>query len=173
MSPAPSERGYDTQLATYVFDLIAKFAGYGFNKAHAAAYAMIAYQTAYLKANYPVEFLAASMTLDINNTDKLGQFRQELVRLGETLLPPDVNHSEAVFAVERITDEDGQGASRRPLCLGRDPQCRHPGDGGAGRRAQGERPVQGSGRFRQPGRSAVVNKRQLENMAMAGAFDGL
>ena len=64
-----------------IFDQVAKFAGYGFNKCHAAAYALVAYQTAYLKANYPVEFFAASMTLDLGNTDKLGNFRRELERL--------------------------------------------------------------------------------------------
>ena len=68
--------------AEYIFELVAKFAGYGFNKSHAAAYALIAYQTAYLKANYPVEFLAASMTLDMGNTDKLNGFAQEARRLG-------------------------------------------------------------------------------------------
>ena len=76
---------------------MAKFAGYGFNKPHAAAYALITYQTAYLKANYPVEFLAASMTLDLGNTDKLHHFRQELDRLGIRLLPPDINRSEPAF----------------------------------------------------------------------------
>ena len=64
---------------------------HGFNKPHAAAYALITYQTAYLKANYPVEFLAASMTLDLGNTDKLNVFRQELKRLGIRLLPPDID----------------------------------------------------------------------------------
>ncbi|MDP6173362.1 MAG: DNA polymerase III subunit alpha, partial [Rhodospirillales bacterium] len=71
-------RGVVEQKASDIFDQVAKFAGYGFNKSHAAAYAVIAYQTAYLKANYPVEFLAASMTLDMSNTDKLGTFHLEL-----------------------------------------------------------------------------------------------
>src|SRR5499427_2408756 len=73
-------RGVDARLADHIFDQMAKFAGYGFNKSHAAAYALLAYQTAYLKANYPVEFLAALMTLDLGNTDKLNVFRQELDR---------------------------------------------------------------------------------------------
>ena len=63
--------GVDHGRAEYIFELVAKFAGYGFNKSHAAAYALIAYQTAYLKANHPIEFLAASMTLDMGNADKL------------------------------------------------------------------------------------------------------
>src|ERR1700720_465139 len=93
-------RGVDARLADQIFDQMAKFAGYGFNKSHAAAYALVAYQTAYLKANYPVEFLAALMTLDLGNTDKLNVFRQELDRLDIRLLPPDINRSQVTFAVE-------------------------------------------------------------------------
>ncbi len=70
---------------------MAKFAGYGFNKSHAAAYALLAYQTAYLKANHPVEFLAASMTYDMGNTDKLYVFVQEAQRSNIKMLPPSVN----------------------------------------------------------------------------------
>ncbi len=95
-----TERGVDPDQAQRIFDQMAKFAGYGFNKSHAAAYALIAYQTGYLKANYPVEFLAASMTLDLGNTDKLNVFQQELQRLDIPLLPPDVNASNAEFVVE-------------------------------------------------------------------------
>src|SRR5205814_6837920 len=94
-------RGVERARAELIFDQMAKFAGYGFNKPHAAAYALVTYQTAYLKANYPVEFLAALMTLDLGNTDKLNVFRQELHRLGVRLLPPDVNRSEVTFAVEQ------------------------------------------------------------------------
>jgi DNA polymerase-3 subunit alpha len=94
------ERGVERADAVTIFDLVAKFASYGFNKSHAAAYALVAYQTAYLKANYPVEFLAASMTLDMNNTDKLGEFRLEARRLGIEVVPPDVNRSGIHFEVE-------------------------------------------------------------------------
>ena len=76
-----------------IFDACAKFAEYGFNKSHAAPYALLTYQTAYLKANYPVEFLAASMTLDMGNTDKLSEFRAEAERLGIKVVPPSVNRS--------------------------------------------------------------------------------
>ncbi|RUW67839.1 DNA polymerase III subunit alpha, partial [Mesorhizobium sp. M2A.F.Ca.ET.067.02.1.1] len=76
------ERGVSKPQADFIFDLLAKFADYGFNKSHAAAYAVVSYQTAYLKAHYPVEFLAASMTLDMSNTDKLADFRQDAMRLG-------------------------------------------------------------------------------------------
>jgi DNA polymerase III alpha subunit len=99
-------RGVVPGKAEQIFDQMAKFAGYGFNKSHAAAYGLVAYQTAYLKANYPVEFLAASMTLDLGNTDKLNHFRQELSRLGIALLPPDINRSDVAFSVE--TDPPSQ-----------------------------------------------------------------
>ena len=79
--------------AGMIFDQIDKFAGYGFNKSHAAAYALIAYQTAYLKANYPVEFFTAAMNFEMGDTDKLNVFRQELVRHRIQLLPPDINFS--------------------------------------------------------------------------------
>nr|WP_316653601.1 DNA polymerase III subunit alpha [uncultured Gellertiella sp.] len=79
--------------ANNIFDLLAKFANYGFNKSHAAAYAIVSYQTAYLKAHYPVEFLAASMTLDMSNTDKINDFRQDAKRLGITVIPPSVQTS--------------------------------------------------------------------------------
>src|SRR3546814_4182732 len=95
-------RGVPEDQAAAIFDQVEKFAGYGFNKSHAAAYALVAYQTAYLKANYPVEFMAASMTLDLGNTDKLNVFRQELDRLGVRLMIPDINRSDAVFSVERL-----------------------------------------------------------------------
>ncbi|WP_205649952.1 DNA polymerase III subunit alpha [Afifella aestuarii] len=86
--------------AAMVFDLVAKFASYGFNKSHAAAYALVAYQTAYLKANHPAEFLAASMTLDMGNTDKLNEFRLEAKRLDIQVLPPDINRPRTFFDVE-------------------------------------------------------------------------
>src|SRR5271156_4498105 len=94
------ERGVPKGVAEQIFEQAAKFAGYGFNKGHAAAYAQVAYQTAYLKANYPVEFLAASMTLDIGNTDRLNIFRQEAQRLSIRIAPPDINRSESYFACD-------------------------------------------------------------------------
>ena len=83
-----------------IFEQVAKFASYGFPKAHATAYALLAYQTAYLKANHPVEFFAAAMTMDRANQDKLSLYRQEIARCGIRLLPPDVNHGDANFTVE-------------------------------------------------------------------------
>ena len=100
-------QGVSSEKAASIFETISAFAGYGFNKSHAAAYALIAYQTAFLKANFPVEFMAASMTFDMGNTDKLAIFRQELKNLDIEVLPPDINKSGPEFRVERI---EGSGS---------------------------------------------------------------
>ncbi len=92
-------KGISEDLANSIFDTMAKFAGYGFNKSHAAAYAVIGYHTGYLKRHFPVEFLAASMSLDVHNTDKLAAFLQEARRLGIEVRPPDINESAADFDV--------------------------------------------------------------------------
>ena len=162
-------KGVARDRAAYIFELVEKFAGYGFNKSHAAAYALVAYQTAYLKANQPVEFLAASMTLDLGNTDKLNVFRQELSRLRIPLLQPDVNRSGVEFSVER----NGVDASAIRYALA---AVRNVGAAAmATIVAERER----NGRFRglfefasrlDPG---AVNKRMLENLVKAGAFDSL
>ncbi|KQT48846.1 DNA polymerase III subunit alpha [Aureimonas sp. Leaf454] len=94
------KNGLTKPQSNMIFDLLAKFADYGFNKSHAAAYALVAYQTAYLKANYPAEFLAASMTLDTGNTDKLNDFRMDAARLGIEVVPPSVRSSHKPFEVE-------------------------------------------------------------------------
>lgn len=95
----------DKNKASSIFDLVAKFAGYGFNKSHAAAYAIISYRTGYLKANFPVEFIAASMNLEINDTDKINMFRQEAVSQGIEVLLPDINKSGAWFKPEDKNQE--------------------------------------------------------------------
>ena len=87
------ERGIKDNEAQNIFDLLARFADYGFNKSHAAAYALISFQTAYLKTHHPLEFFAASMTLDINNTDKLYILQQELSRMKIKIYPNDINPS--------------------------------------------------------------------------------
>ncbi len=165
-------RGVPERKATRIFDLVNKFAGYGFNKSHAAAYALVAYQTAYLKANYPVEFLAASMTLDIHNTDKLNTFCQELHRLGIDLLAPDINRSEAGFSVERAGNDDAAPRAVR-FALAAIKNV-----GGAAmasvieeRRRAG--PFAGLADFANRVDARAVNRRQLENLARAGAFDSL
>jgi DNA polymerase-3 subunit alpha len=97
-------KGMDEDVAEQIFEQAEKFAGYGFNKAHAAAYAQVAYQTAWLKANYPVEFFCASMTLDISSPDRLSMFRQEAERLGIAVAPPDINLSGALFSAGKKPD---------------------------------------------------------------------
>jgi DNA polymerase-3 subunit alpha len=96
---AIEKSGLEKQRANVIFDILAKFADYGFNKSHAAAYALVAYQTAYLKAHYPAEFLAASMTLDMGNTDKLAEFKREAQRLEIDVVLPSVNSSQVSFDV--------------------------------------------------------------------------
>ncbi len=93
------ERGVEEKLATHIFDLMEKFAGYGFNKSHSAAYALVAYQTAWLKAHYPAAFMAAVMTADMDNTDKLVVLKDDCNALGLRLEPPDVNRSAHAFTV--------------------------------------------------------------------------
>jgi DNA polymerase-3 subunit alpha len=157
-SQIPEER------ASYIFDQIDKFAGYGFNKSHAAAYALIAYWTAWLKANYPVQFMAASMTLDMQNTDKLAVFKQELDRMGISLLPPDINMSEVDFKVEgnairyalAALKGVGEGAMQAVV---------------ATRRAGG--PFKDLYEVSTRVDAGVMNKRQFEQLAASGAFDNL
>lgn len=150
--------------AGFIFDQIAKFAGYGFNKSHAAAYALIAYWTAWLKANHRVEFLAASMTYDKGNTDKLALFKQDIDRADIRLLPPDINFSQADFSVEG-------GAVRYALSALK-------GVGGqAMQTLVDER--QNGGNFKSVADFSeridpkTMNRRQLEQLAAAGAFDSL
>ena len=105
-----AERDVDEKTATEVFDLMAKFAGYGFNKSHAAAYSIVAYQTAWLKAHYPAEFMAAAMTNEMGDTKKLAVVLEEARHLGLELLPPDINKSTARFSVEKGKIRFGLGA---------------------------------------------------------------
>ncbi len=108
-------KGVKRDEAVYIFELVDKFAGYGFNKSHAAAYALVSYHTAYLKANYREEFLAASMTLDMANTDKLAAFASEARKAGITVLPPCVNSSFVNFgAIPFIVPGDSPAGSRPP-----------------------------------------------------------
>ncbi len=166
------ERGVDKAQAARIFEQVDKFAGYGFNKSHAAAYALVAYQTAYLKANYPVEFLAASMTLDLGNTDKLNVFRQELDRLGIALLPPDINRSRVTFTVETIR-RDGQEeyAVRYALAAIKNVGSQAMTDVVAERDRNGSFTDMAdlAGRLGASG----ANKRQFENLVRAGAFDAI
>ncbi len=163
------ERDVPEKRAAEIFDLVAKFAGYGFNKSHAAAYALVAYQTAYMKANHPVEFFAASMTLDMGNTDKLNMFRQELDRLGIPLLQPDINRSRAEFSVDR----NAVGTPGIRYALG---AIKNVGSAAmealvAEREANG--PFADLTDFVSRIDTHQMNKRLLENLIRAGAFDSL
>jgi len=105
-----AEKGVQEQKAHEVFDMMAKFAGYGFNKSHSAAYSVVAYQTGYLKAHYPAEFMAAAMTNDMGDTKKLTVVLDEAQRMGLDVLPASVNGSEARFNVEDGQIRMGMGA---------------------------------------------------------------
>jgi len=161
---AATHSGVPADQAEAIFEQIEKFAGYGFNKSHAAAYALVAYQTAWLKANYPVEFMAATMTLDAGNTDKLALFKQELDHMGIRLLPPDVNQSGVMFGVE-------DGAIRYALAA-----LKGVGAGAmeklvAERRAKGL--FKDMADFVARTDHKVMNKKQFESLVSAGAFDQL
>lgn len=155
--------GVAAQTADRIFELVAEFAGYGFNKSHAAAYAVIAYQTAWLKANHPVAFLAASMSLDIDDTDKLGAFVQEARRMGVPILPPCLNRSEADFCVEG-------GAVRYALGAVRNVGLAAMNAVAAARPASGFRDLFDLVERVDP---KLLNRRTLENLARAGALDAL
>jgi DNA polymerase-3 subunit alpha len=161
-----TERKILPSIAEQIFELAAKFAGYGFPKGHAAAYAQVAFQTAYLKANYPIEFLAASMTLDIGNTDRLNVFRQEAQRLGIRIASPDINRSDAFF-----TCDSEKGVIFYALAAVK----------GVGKQAMdhvvAERKANGAfrsiGDFSKRIDPRLVNKRAYESLVRAGAFDAL
>jgi DNA polymerase-3 subunit alpha len=102
--------GHAAQLATRLFETMEYFAGYGFNKSHSAAYALLTFQTAWLKAHYPVEFFAANLTVESGNSDKVKEFIDEVRRQGVTVLPPDVNASAREFTVEDGAIRFGLGA---------------------------------------------------------------
>ncbi len=160
--------GIEAKQANELFDLIDKFAGYGFNKSHAAAYALLSYQTAWLKTHYPEEFYAASMCFDMHQSEKLAVFVDDLRRNGLVLLGPDLNHSEAEFTVEQTE----QGNAVRYALAG----IRNVGER-AMEQVVAEREANGAfasleDLFRRmpPG---AMNRRQLEGLAGAGAFDSL
>ena len=156
--------GVDRARAEYIFELVAKFAGYGFNKSHAAAYALIAYQTAYLKANHPTEFIAASMTLDMSNADKLNGFVQEARRLGIRIEPPSVNRSEVGFV-------PSEGAIRYSLAAVKNVGRHAVEHLCAEREARG--PFGDVSDFARRINPRLLNKRALETLAAAGALDEL
>jgi DNA polymerase III subunit alpha len=158
--------GIDAKAANELFDLIDKFAGYGFNKSHAAAYALLSYQTAWLKAHYPHEFFAASMSFDSHQTDKLSIFIDDMRRLDIAIAPPSINDSEADFSVGR--SEDGLAVRYALGALK-----------GVGEKAMealvAERQAKGDfaslDDFAARIDPKLLNRRQIEALAGGGAFD--
>jgi DNA polymerase-3 subunit alpha len=150
--------------AETIFELLAKFADYGFNKSHAAAYALVSYHTAYMKAHYPVEFLAASMTLDLNNTDKLSEFRAEAQRLGIKVEPPSINRSGPSFEVSDGTIHYALAALKGvgPQAIELIVEARKKGG-----------LFTSLADFAARVSPRAVNKRIIESLAAAGAFDTL
>lgn len=158
------ENGIDKQLASDIFSNIEKFAGYGFNKSHSAAYALIAYQTAYLKTHYPAHFMAAVLSADMDNTDKIVNQIYDIKQLGITVKPPNINHSEYRFKADKNSIQYGLGAIK-----------------GVGENAIEDllqaRNEQGAFRSFQDFCNRVnlrkVNKRTLQSLINGGAFDEL
>ncbi|WP_025342351.1 DNA polymerase III subunit alpha [Mannheimia varigena] len=158
-------KGIDGKLAGAIFDLVEKFAGYGFNKSHSAAYALVSYQTLWLKAHYPAEFMAAVMTSEMDNTDKIVGFYDECINMGLTVVPPDVNSGKHRFSVnEKGEIVYGLGAIK----------------------GVGEGPIEAilearnkDGRFKDlfdlTARVDLkkINRRTFESLIMSGAFDKL
>jgi DNA polymerase-3 subunit alpha len=168
------EKGYDPNLAVKLFDLMEKFAGYGFNKSHSAAYALIAYQTAWLKAYHPAEFLAATLSSDMDDTDKVQTFWRDAIDNGVEVLPPDVNASG--FRFEPVADER--------TAKGLPPRTMRYGLGAV--KGTGQGAVEEIIRARQEGGpfkdlfdfcrrvdKHAVNRRTIEALIKAGAFDSI
>lgn len=158
------EKGVSADQANYVFDIVDKFAGYGFNKSHSACYGLVAYQTAYLKANYPVEFLAASMSLDLNNTEKLHVFKQEADRLKIKVRQPSVAESAATFDVKDGSILYALGAIKNVGRQAMDQMIEEREKNG---------PFKDFYDFARRLNPKSINKRQLENLVRAGALDVL
>jgi DNA polymerase-3 subunit alpha len=158
-----AENGVDAKTAEEVWALLDKFANYGFNKSHAAAYGLVSYQTAWLKANHPVEYMAAVMNADIHLTDKLNVYKREVERLGIGLVPPCVNRSDAVFSVAEGRIVYALGAIKNV--------------GGEAMRllvaARGEAPFRTLFDLARRVDLRLIGKRALEMLARAGAFDAL
>ena len=159
------KKGYVKEHCEELFDLIVKFAGYGFNKSHSAAYAMVTFYTSYLKKYYPTEFMAALLTSEKDNTDKVVKYVDEVKRMGYELVPPDINKSYLVFSADKIDDKEvvffGMGALK-----------------GAGDvainsiiEARGDEPFKDLSDFVSRIDGSKVNKRVIETLIKSGGFD--
>lgn len=155
------ERDVPRHQAESIFELLAKFAEYGFPKGHAAAYALVAYQTAYMKANFPVEFMAASLTLESGNTDKIAEFRREALRLDISVEAPSINRSGVDFDVA-----DGRILYSLAAIKGVGTQAvEHLVE------VRGDTPFRDLADFSRRIDPQLTNKRVLESLVAAGAFD--
>ncbi|MBB5036698.1 DNA polymerase III subunit alpha [Prosthecobacter dejongeii] len=159
--------------ANAVFDLLEKFAQYGFNKSHSAAYGIVTYRTAYLKANYPVEFMTGVLSLEVSNTDKIANFVSESLRMGMAILPPDINRSLLKFSPERTKDADpnieGPNAIRFGLSA-----VKNVGEGAmaaAIEEREKNGPFKSLEDFAARMDTRAVNKKLLEALVKSGAFD--
>ena len=158
------KNGIDEDTATKIFDQMEKFASYGFNKSHAAAYSLISYQTAYLKAHYPVEFMCSVMTLDITNVDKLLLYKEECKKMGIKVLPPDINKSLSEFSVE-------DGAIRYALSAIKSVGAANMEAIVKNRKEKGA--FKDLSDFIHRIDAKNINRRQIEQLVKAGAFDCL
>ena len=157
-------RGYKEDFANYIFEMLEPFAGYGFNKSHAAAYSVVAYQTAYLKANYPVEFMAANLTNEINSPDKLTTYINETKSMGIEILPPDINLSEQRFNVADGMVIYGLNGIKNVGTAAVDAIIREREESG---------PYTSFMDYLNRVDLKVVNKKVLESLIQCGAFDNL
>ncbi|MFY0542917.1 DNA polymerase III subunit alpha [Brevibacillus sp. H7] len=157
------KQGYGEKLGHEIYDLIVRFADYGFNKAHSVAYAIIAYQMAYLKANYPLAFMAALLSLSIGSQTRIAEYTEEARRLRLTVLPPDVNESEAFFTVQGNAIRFGLAA------------VKNVGYGAIESivRERARRPYRDLFDFCDRVDSRLVNRRVVESLIMCGALDSL
>lgn len=159
------EKGFTRAYAEELFDLIVKFAGYGFNKSHSAAYALVTFYTSYLKCYYPAEFMAALLTLEKDNTDKVVRYVDEVKRLGLELFAPDINKSDLVFSATNIDGKEvvmfGMGAIKGAgdVAINSILKAREEGD------------FKDLADFISRIDSSKVNKRVIESLAKAGVFD--
>lgn len=158
------KNGIDEAVAGAIFDQMEKFASYGFNKSHAAAYSLISYQTAYLKAHFPVEFMCAVMSLDITNVEKLLFYKEECKKMGFKVLPPDVNKSDADFSVENGNIRYGLAAVKSVGAANMEAIEKE-------RKARG--PYKDISDFIHRIDAKQINRRQLEQLIKAGAFDSI
>jgi len=160
--------GFSEELATETFDLIEPFAGYAFNKAHSVSYAMIAYQTAYFKANYPAEFMTAVLTMNMGQPEKISSAVSECRRLGIPVLPPDINKSSGAFSIEAVEGRKGICfglAAVKNVGLGAvEPIIASRGEGGGFKSVED---------FCRRADLRGINKRALESLIKVGALDSL